>query len=119
MQPAPPRVTACTTHGCSPHHPWQARFLPRAEFAKDPAELHRRTAALGCLTIAEQEEQRAAATKEAAEEAAALRGRAALRARAEAEAAQAWWVAQAATGGAEERARMRRAQSVPRSKLAA
>jgi len=37
----------------------------------------------------------------------------------EAEAAQAWWVAQAATGGAEERARMRRAQSVARGKPSA
>ena len=48
-------VAARTIYGCSPYHPWQARFLSRAEFAKDPAELHRRTAALACLTIAEQE----------------------------------------------------------------
>ena len=33
----------------------EARFLSREEFAKDPAELHRRTAALGCLAITEQE----------------------------------------------------------------
>ena len=35
----------------------QARFLSRDEYAQHPAELHSRSAALGCLTISEQEAQ--------------------------------------------------------------